>query len=119
MNRSAPCPSAFTAVELLVVIAIIAIIAGLLATALPMSRERARRTSCANNLRQFELTLHLYGNDSTDRLPPGYSEHGAQQLAKQIKFDIDEHVPILTATVRSNLVQLASGSESILVCPNL
>jgi prepilin-type N-terminal cleavage/methylation domain-containing protein len=117
MNEG-PKRSAFTLVELLVVIAIIAVLASLLAVALSGSKERSRRTVCASNIRQLALTLHLYGNDHSDRLPPGYSEKGAAQIAARETVEIDEHVPILTPTIRSNLVQLA-GNELILLCPTL
>jgi len=59
----------FTLIELLVVIAIIAILASFLLPTLSSARERARRTTCMNNLKQFSLAYEMYAEDYYEKFP--------------------------------------------------
>lgn len=59
----------FTMVEILIVIAIIAMLAAMLLPALSSARERARRTTCINNLRQIMAAYEMYADDWFENYP--------------------------------------------------
>ena len=85
----------FTLIELLVVIAIIAILAAILLTALQASRERAKATDCASNLKQIGVQVSIYADDHRMCVPISYcAKPNSQKWSEELlgkKGDIPKH----------------------------
>jgi prepilin-type N-terminal cleavage/methylation domain-containing protein len=103
--------SGFTLIELLVVIAIIAILAALLLPALARAKEKSKRVTCVNNLRQVGIASTVYAMDNQDVLIPA--------LGNVQPIGLDPSVQVSAwASVGLNITTNVGTGHHIWCCPN-
>ncbi len=94
----------YTLLELLTAIAVIAILAVILLPVTSRVRESARRSHCANNLREIGTSFQLYANDHNDRLPAMDEEQGGLW-----PWDV-------TVNVLDALIRVGGGERDMFFC---
>jgi prepilin-type N-terminal cleavage/methylation domain-containing protein len=100
----------FTLVELLVVIAIIGVLVALLLPAVQAAREAARRSKCANNVRQLGVAAHNH-HDTLGHFPPGI---GYYKPGEPIRVFGTYHFHLLPYFEQANLFDRSIGSTPFL-----
>ncbi len=98
----------FTLIELLVVIAIIAILAALLFPAISAAKNYAKRTTCLNNLKQINLGVRMYSDDSSDATPSNAAKTNSISLYSGYKNLTKSYVGLNGAS---------SPRDALFACP--
>ena len=124
--RTKPTHGGFSLIELLAVIAIIGMLVSLLVPAVQRTRESARRSQCANNLRQVGIAAHAY-EGARGHLPPPklgtqFENRGStlvallpylDETAAYREYNLDEPVD------SQNNLKVTSQAIPVYLCPSM
>ena len=125
-NGSRLPPLAFTLIELLVAIAIIAILAGLLATAIAKAKTKAQGIACLGNVRQLALAWLLYATDNNERLAYNFGGPTNRGIAPKsaynwvnniMSWELDPDNTNTTFVSQGNFAGYANRAAAIYHCP--
>ncbi len=115
MHRDRGRPQGFTIVELLTVIAILAILMGLLTSALAGARKTSQKARELNNIRQVGVAWQVYANTNAGAILPGYIDEDVQN-AWDVEYEFpsgDPVPPLLAASWTFRLLPFLDNSHDI------
>ena len=121
-----PPRTAFTLIELLVAIAIIAILAGLLTTAIAKAKTKAQGIACLGNVRQLALAWLLYAGDNNERLAYNFGGPTNRGIAPKsaynwvnniMSWELDPDNTNTTFVSQGNFAGYANRTAGIYRCP--
>ena len=121
MKTKTEFPLGFTLIELLVVIAISAIVASLVLPALSKAKAKGQSVACINNLRQLQLSWHIYVDDNNDALPLNGAVPDARGMAKASAGSWvvgNTQTDTTTSNIQSGSLLKYANSVGVYHCPS-